>query len=270
MKISVIKEKMRGLKKFYGKLETNFYPGMASDNQEAEIYENEKALVFIVPEPNRRRAFFAFAEETALKELLLKIPEGTITEYIHKTQKNPLEEIFTESNMEQYALYIRSTLCYCANPFTIPETGRRKLLMEMYDPSCGEYAKKDDIAEFDQLTRETFDILCDDVFTIEQWEEIISRQECLCYRENGKIITFYVFRLEGKKLYSNMSLNRGPANYLYNLERRIFEEMYNKGIRIFYAWYNSKNNKALKRGNKNANNAVKSEEIIYNQVFIKK
>lgn len=270
MKICEIKERMRILKKNCGSIQTNFYPGVASDEQEAEVFENEKALVFIVQEPNRKRAFFAFAEEDSLKDLLLRIPTGTITEYIHKQKTNPLEQLFKDSNMEQYALYIRSTLCYCANPFTIPETGRRKMLMEMYDPSCGEYAKEEDAAELYELTKESFDILCDDVFTIDQWKEIIANQECLLYRENGKITTFYVFRLEGKKLYSNMSVNKGPANYLYNLERRIFEEMYNKGIRIFYAWYNCKNNKALKRGNKDADKVIKSQEIIYNQVFIKK
>lgn len=234
------------------------------------MFENEKALVFVVQEPNRKRAFFAFAEEDFLRDLLLRIPAGTIIEYIHKQKKNPLEHIFKDGDMEKYALYIRSTLCYCENPFTIPETGRRKLLEQMYNPSCGEYAKEQDVTELYELTKETFDVLCDDVFTLEQWKDIVANRECLLYREKGKITTFYVFRLEGKKLYSNMSVNQGPANYLYNLERRIFEEMYNKGIRIFYAWYNAKNNKALRRGNKDADKVIRSQEIIYNQVFIKK
>lgn len=270
MKIYEIKEKIRALKKRLGKIETNFYPGAADDDQEADVFENEKALVFIIQEPNRKRAFFAFAEEDSLKDLLSRIPSGTITEYIHKQKENPLEHTFKDSDMEQYALYIRSTVCYHSNPFTIPETGRRKLLMEMYDPSFGEYAKEEDITELYQLTKETFDILCDDVFTIDQWKKIVSNRECLLYRENGKIITFYVFRLEGKKLYSNMIVNKGPANYSYNLERRIGEDMYSKGIRIFYAWYNSQNSKGLKHSNKNTGKAIKSEEIIYNSVFIKR
>ncbi len=270
MKIYEIKNKMRTLKKNHMKIETNFYPGVVDDEQETELFENEKALVFIVQEANRKRAFFAFAEEASLADLLLKIPAGTITEYIHKQQKNPLEQVFKAGNMEQYALYFRSTVCYHANPYTIPETGRRKLLMEMYDPDFGEYAGEEDVIELYELTKETFDVLCDDVFTIDEWKKIVGNHECLLHREAGKIVTFYVFRLEGKKLYSNMIINKGPANYSYNLERRIFEEMYNKGIRIFYAWYNSKNSKALNRSNKNTSNVIKSEEIIYNQIFIKK
>ena len=99
--------------------------------------------------------------------------------------------------------------------------------------------------------------------------EIIERKECLLYRENGNIVTFYVWRLEGRKLYSNLVLNEGAANFSYNLERRIFEEMWEKGIRIFYAWYNVKNKKALKRGNANTDKLIKSNEIIYNDIYIK-
>ena len=163
MKICQIKEKILTLKKTFFKIETNFYPGIVDDEQEAGVFENEKALVFVVQEPNRKRAFFAFAEEDFLRDLLLRIPAGTIIEYIHKQKKNPLEHIFKDGDMEKYALYIRSTLCYCENPFTIPETGRRKLLEQMYNPSCGEYAKEQDVTELYELTKETFDVLCDDV-----------------------------------------------------------------------------------------------------------
>lgn len=268
MNIREIKDKIRILKKNFRKIETNFYPGMADDLQEAKLFENEKALVFIIAEPNRNRAFFAFADTDSLIELLLKIPEGTVIEYVCK-KENPLKDVFINNYMEHYATYIRDTICYSDNPFTIPEKGRRKLLTDMYDPTCGEYAQKKDIVQLYKITRATFDPLCDDVFSMEEWHKIIDNKECILYREDDQIIAFYVYRLEGKKLYSNLSVNRGAANYLYNLERRIFEEMYNKGIRIFYAWYNSENFKELRRGNPDAIKAIKSQEKIYNYIFIK-
>lgn len=270
MKVQEIKDKIRSIRKDYKKIETNFYPGILNDEQEAIVFENEKAIVFVVQEPNRKRAFFASADEVSLSELLLQIPTGTVLEYIFRSEPNPLRKIFENGDMEKYSTYMRSTICYSDNPFSVPEKGRRKLLEEMYDPAFGEYAEKKDAVELYNLTKNTFDVLCDDVFTIEQWEEIIDRKECLLYREDGKITTFYVFRLEGRKLYSNMVVNEGPANFSYNLERRIFEEMWQKGIRIFYAWYDIKNKKALKRGNTNTNNLIKSKEIIYNDIYIKR
>lgn len=269
MKIRQIKEKIRLLKNIYKKIETNFYPGILSDEQGAVIFENEQALVFIVQEPNRQRVFFAFADKEAFSELLLQIPAGAVMEYIYKQGQNPLKLVFENGNMKKYATYMRKTVCYRENPFSIPETGRRKLLERMYDSECGEYAKEEDIAELDELTKETFDILCDDVFTLDQWKKTIKKKECILYREDGKIISFYVFRLEGKKLYSNLSVNRGSANFLYNLERRIFEEMWEKGIRIFYGWFNIQNSRALIRKNENRDQTVKSEEIIFNDIYVK-
>ncbi len=61
----------------------------------------------------------------------------------------------------------------------------------MYEPTFGEYAEKKDAVELYNLTKKTFDVLCDDVFTLEQWDKIIERKECLLHRENGNIVTFY-------------------------------------------------------------------------------
>lgn len=268
MKIQEIKEKIHTLKKVYGKIETNIYPGILCDEQEADLIENEKALVFVIQEPNRKRAFFASADEKSLSSLLTKLPSGAVTEYVFRKKINPLKDIFENGNMEKYTSYIRETVCYSESPFSVRETGRRKLLEQMYDPTCGEYAKKEDAVELYELTKDTFDVLCDDIFTLEQWEKIISVKNCVLYRENGKIIAFYVFRLEGKKLYSNISVNKGAANHLYNLERRVFDEMWNKGIRVFYAWINNKNTKALKRNI--VDKSIKSKHVIYNSVYIKK
>lgn len=270
MKILEIKEKIRSLKRSYKKIDTNFYPGTADDEQEADVFENEKALVFVIQEPNRRRVFFVSADETDLSKLLLKIPKGSVLEYICRDEKNPLENVFANSGVVLYKTYIRRTICYSDNPYDLPETGRRKLLKELYDPACGEYADEKDVCDLFELTKETFDPLCDDVFTVEQWEDIVAKKQCLLYRENGEIISYYVFRQEGKKLYSNISLNRGPANYLYNLERRVFEEMWAKGIRIFYAWFHIENSKALRRKNENDEKYTKSKEIIFNFIYMKK
>ena len=73
---------------------------------------------------------------------------------------------------------------------------------------------------------------------------MVKKKEILVYREAGEIIAAYIFHYQGKKLYSNTSMNLGGANILYNMERRIFEEAWNKGIRIFYGWGNLANVRA--------------------------
>lgn len=62
-----------------------------------------------------------------------------------------------------------------------------------------EFANIDDIDELYNITYETFDSVCDDVFTKEQWKEVIERQNCMLYKENGEIVAYYVWREEGKR-----------------------------------------------------------------------
>lgn len=256
------------LKKRHGRMISNIIPGICQNEQEIEVYRNEKGIVFIVQEPNRKRGFFSVTDKFVFKELADQIPMGVIMEYLYRNENN-LAEFFAEAGMAEYTKYIRLTINYLSNPYLIPEKGRRKVLMDMYDPDCGDFALLEDVDELYRITKETFDVNCDDVFTIDRWKEIVQNDECLVVRENGEIITYYVWRQEGKKLYSNMSVNRGPANLLYNIERRIFEDMWEKGIRVYYAWYNEKNIRALKRRNVDALKAERSREYMYNAIYIK-
>lgn len=265
-----ITKKVKQLKREYGKIITNIYPGILNGTDEAILYENEKAIVFIVHEPNRERAFFVGAEEEQLCELLSELPKGVVLENVYRENENPLYELFTKSGLEEYTVYIRSTLSYDSNPYDVPMQGRQRLLYEMYDPECGEYAKETDAEELYTILKEDANPICDEIFTLEKWRDVIKNKECMLYRENGKIICFFVWRLEGKKVYQNLSVNRGTANYLYNIERRIFNEMWEAGIRTYYSWTNMQYKAVQKRGLKGTDNCVKSCNVIYNGIFVKK
>lgn len=47
MKIGEIKDKIRSLKKDYKKIETNFYPGILDDEQEATLLKMRKPLFLL-------------------------------------------------------------------------------------------------------------------------------------------------------------------------------------------------------------------------------
>ena len=272
MKYFDVKVKINNIRKQNKGIETNYYANVLSDEDDVITFESEKAIIYIMQEPFRQRVYFVSADEGELMELLQLVPKGAVLEYVHKDVNPALLNTFQEGKLEKYATYIRHTTCYVENPFLFPEKGRRALLQELYEPNFGEYATVSDVDELYDLTKETFDVICDDVYTKEKWTEIVQNKECLLYRDNGKIISYYVWRLEGKKLYSNISLNKGPANVLYNLERRILEQMWEKGIRIYYAWYNVENSAALSRTNKNEeiSKCVKSHSQIYNSIFVRK
>ncbi len=265
-----VKKKINALKQSHGKLITNFYIGSIEDVKKVECLENDKALVFVVQEPFRKRVYFAAADPDACSVLLSQLPENSVLEYICQDNTNPLESVFINGGMERYTSYTRITVTYFDNPYKVPEVGRRKLLQDMYDPEIGEYAGEEHATQLYQITREIFDEFCDDIFTLEKWREIIKNKECLVYCENGEIIAYFVYRLEGKKFYSNLSVNRGSANYLYNLERRVMEGMWNKGIHTFYSWVKEDNIRAMRRENRMVKRCTKSRHEIYNFIYIKR
>ena len=246
MNIQEVKIVITDLKRKFGKLYSNIIWTDLTLHEIVEIYENEKGLVFVIAEEKRNKIFYAVTDISILKELLMQIQRTAVLEY-HYKDINDMDDVFLVAGLIHYANYIRVTSTYLEKPCW-GGSKRQDMLNELYNPDCGEYPVLEDVEELDQLTRTNFDPLIDDVFSLEEWKNIIQNKECFVIKENGKIVTYYVWRREGKKLYSNMSLNLGPANYMYNLERRVFETMWNEGIRTFYAWYNEENTRAIKRG----------------------
>lgn len=253
-------------RQLYKKIFTNILPGAMKSDIEYNLIQKNEGLIIIAQEPHRKRGYFAAKDKNALEKILQGLPKNIFFEWIYR-DKNELDAVMEHANINLYETYFRCSQTWSGNPYEVPEEGRRMLLQELYDPSCGEYAVIEDAKELYELSKSVFDINCDDVFTVEEWCERISRREVLVYREEGKIISTYVWHLEGKKLYSNISINLGAANILYNMERRIFTEMWEKGIRIYYAWYNVRNIKELSRGNKKAEGLLLHTDIMYNAIY---
>ena len=271
MKFSELKEELDQLKKREGHLISNVVGLNLKEDEEVTVFNNEKGIAFIVNEPLRQRGYYSVTDYSELIRLLQQHPSGVVIEYLHKEETiDEMETWFQKGGFAFYKRYIRSTVLYKKNPYSIPETGRRKLLTELYDPNCKEFPQLSDVQELYELTLDTFDPLTDDIPTVERWKKIIENKECVIYREEEKIICYYMYRLEGKKLYSNIALNQGGANWLYNLERSTFEFFWNEGVRVFYAWIDEENEKARRRYNKRIKEAIERETFLYNSIFIKK
>ncbi len=272
-----------------GRIISNYYYGCVPADRSVSALFSDNAIVFDMEDRFRRKAFFFVVEsETGkdeLAQLLSKLPKNSIIEYIQAYRGTDIDdelkrskgedgceirEIIKDSGFEFYKKYIRNTITYLSNPKLIPEEGRRKILQEMYDDTCGEFPSEDDAEELFEINCSVFDHLTDDVFTIDEWKDIIRKQNCIVYRENGEIISYYVFELQNeKKLYSNIAVNKGAANTLYNIERRIFEYYWNQGIRVYYSWVNEKNRKALVRHNPKELECIKNRGLAYNFIYKK-
>lgn len=238
------KQEMARIKREKGVAITNFTMSSVEEEKCDYIYSADTYYATLYWDIDKYELNFVVASLEDLHNLIETIQGNTVIPILYK-EDCELKSFFTSIGVELYATYQRTTICYKSNPYLIPEKSkRRQLLPKMYDPKCGEFPHEKDAEEIDRLCRKVFDPLCDDMFTIEEWKEKIRSKNVLVYKDDGEITALYVWCLEGKKLYSNMSVNIGAANTLYNMERRVFEEMWNKGIRVFYGWGNLENMKA--------------------------
>ncbi len=217
------------------------------------------ALVYILKHEYYNRAFFYTNSIDDLKRLLDSVD---IPFLLFWNCKKLEDDTLKNLGLSLYSTYVRDTVRYDKNPYLEEETNKRRaILQDMYDPDCGEYANEGDAEELLRLSVELFDELSDEIPSLDEWREICRNNECILYRESNEkegnpIIAFYVWHLEGKKLYSRMSANKYTANILYNLERRVFTEYFDKGIRIFYGWSDYNYSAAKGRRSSSASNLI--------------
>ncbi len=241
------------------------YPG------EFDVVQTENAIMFVETGNNgRKNLYFAASGEEAMIDILSRGKEpDTVVSYLYREEPdNAIREIFSKAGLTLYAEYIRFLKKYSDNPYLLEiKNPRRKILQEMYDPACGEYPTEEDAVEIYEIHMRNFDAVSDDIFSIDEWKEKIRKKEVLVYREDGKIIAYYNWKLEGNTFYSNVSVDEGPANIMYNLERRVFEKYWEQGIRIFYFWVNKKNGKQLRRDNVNDEPFIVTQQLLYQDIF---
>ena len=252
---------------------TEVISNMVSDRLNSEIligaYRYNGAVAYIVYEKRRKNLYFVANCADDLIYMLKHIPEDAYCDLFYKEESILLNKILEEAGWSLCSKYYRTTRVYKENPNAFPLTGRRAILQELYDPTFGEYATVDDIGELMSLFDKYFDEKMDDYYDELQWKDIVEKGQCLIHKENNEIVTAYVFRIEKNKLYSSMTLNLGPANWSYNVERRVLDMAWDMGIRIHYWWTRADNMKAVVRQVVD-DKALKGQSLLFNDIYTNK
>lgn len=237
------------------------------------LLKNDNAVLYTIDEEYRTCAYFYANKIESLRELFLQIDKSIVVEIVFKNKETEqyLSLISEYLGFNLHTVFFRETIVWEGNPYEIPEKNRRKLLWEMYDPNFGENANCDDAEELFDLGKNSFEECNGDIITLQEWKKIIEEKRCLIYREDNRIVTYFVWRKEGRKLYTHQVLNLGPANYLYNLERRTFEKLWDEGIRVHYWWIDRNNISPQRRGRSDPEvlKLIKSREFLYNAIFVR-
>ncbi len=232
------------------------------------LIECPEGLVIIRDEGWKRNAYFLVSSLDELDGVLSCLGEGDIVEYQYREEDDTKRRL-DENRLSSYACFIRITSKFETNPYLENGAGWKRILNRMYDPGIFEIATDSDVELLKKITDHTFDPICYGRVSDAEWDTIIREKRCLVVRDDDGIESFYVWRLEGKKLYGELGYNRGMAINLYSMERWVFEKAWKKGIRVYYGWMDVNNDMARKRSMLEETNGRVEYHTLYNMIYKK-
>lgn len=260
MKIQEIMQFISSLRKTKKKVITNYYLTLQNSKEDFETWEAESSIVFCTQENKVSRCFFATTDTDELNTLLEKMPAGTVIDYVTKEKMENFS--WEESGFRHY-----KTLARHVNPdlFAVGvKSKREKFLEQFYQEDFGKFAIADDTDELYDLLYEVFDYRVSRLPSKEELLEQINKNWVLLYRENGNIIAFLMYQIEGKKYYGYQIYNKGTADITYNLEQRAIRyAIDNYGIKSLYSWIEVDNYAANRKAGSNLDGT-------YDYIFLKR
>lgn len=243
------KEIKQKAKKSSSKVYSNLYQfyDQKIENMKCDCQIADSSLLFCYyDEKGVRRGFFISFDLKELEKELACFPPGVVLEYVCHG-KNPLENVLIMGGFSNIASYTRKSTNFLKEGKEFRRS-HSEILDPYYDETVGEYATEEDAEEVVKLIEDVFDKEMDHIPTVAEVREYAKKNWVLIYRVLGKIRALYIYQIQGKKFYSNISYNSLPAIVLYCLEKRAHMEVVNNyDVIMKYSWINTKNQKSLRR-----------------------
>lgn len=260
MKINEIMEFITCLRKTKKKVITNYYLSLQKSKEDFVTWKSESSIVFCAQENKVLRCYFASTDVEELNTLLEKVPEGAVLDYVVKGKMENFS--WEKSGFEHYKTQIRHTTPDLLAPH--PKTEREQFLEQLYQEDFGEFATAEDADELYDLLYQIFDYRVSRLPSKEELLEQIGKNWVLLYRENGEIVSFLMYQMEGKKYYGYQIYNAGTADISYNLNKRALSyAIEHYGAKSSYSWTNIDNRAANRIVDENSTDGT------YNYIFVK-
>lgn len=232
-----------------GKSITNYYSVFdPNDRITFETYESENTIVFIHDDRIDatgqiiKRGYFITNNLKDLSCLLKTIPDHIVIDYVTRKEKE-LYDIMQEAGFQEYAVFVRVSKNYKLADKE-KDKKRRESMDSIYNEKYGYWADENDIDDILETMEKVFDPYTYHLCTRDELKQFIENKWCLIHREDGKIVSITMFKLEGVKRYGYYMYNDAPINVLYSLQRKVTEIDKKNGITYFYGWMDKTNKKA--------------------------
>ena len=215
-------------------------------NQEFQIVQTDQTIVFWYHDSNICRVFFYSVKESEIKDLLKKVPQGAVMDIIskHKDEEEQWKTLTGFSVLSVYGRFGRNI----ESAEQEQERFKKNPLDRFYREEYGCIAKKEQLYEIQHILQTHFDDAGDHLYSDEQMTELINNKRVWIQCEEGKITTIFVYKIEGKKFYSNTSFNDSTADVLYSIQKKVLLQAIEEyGIIYFYGWIRINNRQSLRK-----------------------
>lgn len=252
---------MQNIRRSRKNIYTNYYLSYNGTNVIFDILSGDETIIFCIWEKDIYRVFYYSCNLSELVSLLKHTPSGAIIDIIAK-EENPDMDWIKDANYNLYNTYARfgQKLLTCQEEI---ERLAKHPLDAYYNENYGSYATEQDLQQLQFIIEKSFDKKTDHLFTDEQLLELIRKNWVLIEKEDGIIYCVVIFQIEGKKCYYNLTYNKGTADVLFSIEKKIrLNAIKEYDANYIYSWIALSNKKALNR-------CIVPRDGVYNYIFEK-
>lgn len=216
---------------------TNYYNQFDLNGDELfDVYTANGIVCFGIEDNGIYRIFFYCIDLSLLDSVLLLFPKA-ILEYIYVGEKCDID--FTSlKNLRQIDSFKRYHTLLKDNEFA------KKLddkFLEKYISDSSMPATISDFEEIKTLLYKIFDPRVSHLPSDEELKSLLITKSVIICKINNEIKTFWIYKKEGKKVYSYQAYNSIQGIYMQSLWYSYFTFFANEQFREVYAWVSDKN-----------------------------
>lgn len=227
IKSSIIFDKINTIKKSNpSEFKTNYFFNQL--DEEILCLDNDNAIIFLQPEYDFFRLYFAYVDTESLDCLFDCLKNNDIyLEIITKTKPN---EELNKIILKHFSFE------------TLYQKMFKKLKITEEKTSINDLINVDEIYE---KIFSTFNIHYDHFMSKEELKELADSKQILTIYENNELKSFLIFKTKGSSAYLNHIANYGSKQNLIALWEKFYQVLNNNRINYLDLWYDTANKKAF-------------------------
>lgn len=225
---------------------TNFCGQKELQKQTFEVLYTDLTVVFWYWDAFVCRVFFYSVKDSEVRKLLQMTPENAVMDIIspQKEEQKRWEKLTGFSSYAVYGRFGRKI----AGTEEEKKRFKREPLDRFYKEEYGIPAVREQLEEIQQVLEDHFDAGADHLYSKQEMAELIDKKRVWIHSEEGRITTIFVYRIEGKKFYSNISLNDSTADVLYSIQKKVLLNAIEEfKVLYYYGWIRINNRQALRK-----------------------